>query len=389
MDKKLSSGNPSEENENAASQSEERTSPACERGSMIFEGVWMKLVSSPVSSSAPRGRHPKDTDTVSLLIQNMSQPQQKELEWESLREEIGSGRLMEGVEKAVMRMELGQEVVVTLEGEMSLPDSPADIPPDFVPSIQHTLRIQLKEHVAGAGDKVTMTAEDKLIRSQVLKALGAGLYSAGRVRRAQEKWEAGVQLFNILQAEDRSDPHSAEMNRRCQDAQVFLLLNTALCKLKRSLWKPAHDDCTEVLDLQPHNVKALFRRGQAGIQLDQWDEAEKDFKKAQQLDPTLRREISSQMKILTDKKKAQNQKDMPAMQAIFAKGNVYSSKEVAPIRKVNDSPPIQIKSLESEYDEIEEEEEEDALMKRQQWYNQMLGTGQMRLGNTFDDDDDS
>jgi hypothetical protein len=132
---------------------------------------------------------------------------------------------------------------------------------------------------------------------------------------------------------------------------VPLLLNTALCKLKRGAWAEAALDCTEVgrnphlndestgvdpnpcmhlahtlladsedvpalpqvLDLQPKNAKALFRRGKARIEMGEWPDAERDLKKAQQCDRTVRAEVAAQLRELAKRITAQDKKDMAEM----------------------------------------------------------------------------
>lgn len=62
-------------------------------------------------------------------------------------------------------------------------------------------------------------------------------------------------------------------------------LNNAACKLKLRDYKQAVKLCTKVLDADSKNVKALYRRAQAYIQLVDLDLAEMDIKKALEIDP--------------------------------------------------------------------------------------------------------
>uniref|UniRef100_A0A803PWQ6 peptidylprolyl isomerase n=1 Tax=Cannabis sativa TaxID=3483 RepID=A0A803PWQ6_CANSA len=58
-----------------------------------------------------------------------------------------------------------------------------------------------------------------------------------------------------------------------------------LAKLKLKDYKQAEKFCTKVLDLDSKNVKALYRRAQAYIQLVDLDLAEIDIKKALEIEP--------------------------------------------------------------------------------------------------------
>lgn len=62
-------------------------------------------------------------------------------------------------------------------------------------------------------------------------------------------------------------------------------LNNAACKLKLKDYKQAEKLCTKVLESDSQNVKALYRRAQAYIQLVDFDLAEVDIKKALEVDP--------------------------------------------------------------------------------------------------------
>ena len=42
--------------------------------------------------------------------------------------------------------------------------------------------------------------------------------------------------------------------------------------------------CGSALELEPNNVKGLFRRGQAYVKLHEYEKAKNDFTKAQELD---------------------------------------------------------------------------------------------------------
>lgn len=59
----------------------------------------------------------------------------------------------------------------------------------------------------------------------------------------------------------------------------------AACHLKLSKSSEAAADCSEVLERDPRNVKALFRLGQALVGLKDYEEAIKQLKQAAELEP--------------------------------------------------------------------------------------------------------
>mmetsp|Transcript_9495 Transcript_9495/g.17804 ORF Transcript_9495/g.17804 Transcript_9495/m.17804 type:complete len:400 (-) Transcript_9495:685-1884(-) len=256
-----------------------------------------------------RSHAPRDTDQVHVklweVVNGVPGP------CEPLKFTMGDGTAMEGLEKVLEELPMDYCVRATLQGEYTLPDIPAEVPEDEdLASTILVMDVELVDIVRGEGDKVSMKGPVKLKRGAELKEMGAQLFAAKRYRRAEEIWTRGAQLFNVLEAEDQFNPSTRSVNEACNAAQIPLLLNTCLCKLKRGAWQEARDDCTEVLDLDPKHVKALFRRGSALIELEEWKEAEADLKQAQRLDPKLRKEVGEKLKYLASRIKAQDQKDM-------------------------------------------------------------------------------
>ncbi|KAH9738751.1 peptidylprolyl isomerase [Citrus sinensis] len=65
-------------------------------------------------------------------------------------------------------------------------------------------------------------------------------------------------------------------------------LNNAACKLKLEDYSEASSLCTKVLELEPLNVKALYRRSQAYLKTSELEKAEADIKRALTIDPNNR-----------------------------------------------------------------------------------------------------
>merc|ERR1712217_758924 len=65
-----------------------------------------------------------------------------------------------------------------------------------------------------------------------------------------------------------------------QELLTTLRLNAAQGELKRSRWKEAIAFCNPVIAQEPNNVKALYRRGLARIELDDFKGAVDDLRHA-------------------------------------------------------------------------------------------------------------
>lgn len=76
-----------------------------------------------------------------------------------------------------------------------------------------------------------------------------------------------------------------EEKEKAKVLKISSNLNNAACKLKLKNYKEAEKLCTKVLETDDKNVKALYRRAQAYMNLVELELAEKDIKKALEIDP--------------------------------------------------------------------------------------------------------
>ena len=70
----------------------------------------------------------------------------------------------------------------------------------------------------------------------------------------------------------------------CSKLKCQCFLNLAACYLKSENHNKVTEYCGSALELEPNNVKGLFRRGQAYVKLHEYEKAKNDFTKAQELD---------------------------------------------------------------------------------------------------------
>lgn len=249
--------------------------------------------------------------------------------------DVGDGTVMEGIETAAVAgagdgngLQEGDVALVTIRGEYTLPDVPADIPADLLPDddddddgestpvtssspgqmkrAASRLRenedapdrddknrhrdplanevFHLQVRVASVGTarkgKIAMSAAERVAWGAKLREMGTALFKAGRTRRAEAKYAAGADLFTVMAAESEFDPAAAEDNRAAAAAAVPLYNNLALCMFRRGAWREAEEACTECLDLAPGDVKASLRRAAARLELGRWEEAEADLARA-------------------------------------------------------------------------------------------------------------
>jgi len=105
--------------------------------------------------------------------------------------------------------------------------------------------------------------------SQKVKEEGNESFRTGKIPQAIESYTKALNLCTDKEANVKADIY-------CNRAACFV-----------QLYEPHKviNDCTECLELQPMNVKALLRRGLANESLDKMRLALEDFRKVMSLDP--------------------------------------------------------------------------------------------------------
>ncbi|TXG60926.1 hypothetical protein EZV62_012289 [Acer yangbiense] len=124
-----------------------------------------------------------------------------------------------------------------------------------------------------------MSTPEKIEAAGKKKEDGNALFKAGKYARAAKRYEKAVKYIEY------DSSFGEEEKKQAKALKVACNLNDAACKLKLKEYKQAEKLCTKVLELESRNVKALYRRAQAYIQLADLDLAEFDIKKALEIDP--------------------------------------------------------------------------------------------------------
>jgi len=113
--------------------------------------------------------------------------------------------------------------------------------------------------------------------AKVIRALGNDYFKQDRVQDASEKYSKALRYLDSCLGSVEADQVKQE--------RIPLLTNRASCNLKLKRYAEVIADCTDVLNLDANNIKALSRRGQAHLQLKSSEEAVADFSRAAKAAP--------------------------------------------------------------------------------------------------------
>ncbi|VVA33657.1 PREDICTED: peptidyl-prolyl cis-trans isomerase [Prunus dulcis] len=220
--------------------------------------------------------------------------------------------VIDGLDRAVLTMKKGEVALLTFAPEYAFgssesPQELAVVPPNS--TVYYEVELVSFEKDKESWD---MNTEEKIEAAGKKKEEGNALFKAGKYARASKRYEKAVKYI------DYDTSFSEEDKKQSKVLKVACNLNNAACKLKLKDYKQAEKLCSKVLEIEGRNVKALYRRAQAYIQLADLDLAELDIKKALEIDPN-NRDVKLEYKTLKEKMKEFNKKEAKFYGNMFAK----------------------------------------------------------------------
>jgi len=157
---------------------------------------------------------------------------------------------------------------------------------------------------------------------------GNGLFKGQRFKGAISKYEKALEWIDV----DFSDD---ELLKKKQELTISVNNNMALICSKKKDWSAATEHATKALDVEPNNVKALMRRGQAQMQNGNLEEAKRDLKRALSLDKS-NTVIKKLLKVCTAKHKAYVEKQQKLYANMFGGGKKKKKRKVAQKKEEED-----------------------------------------------------
>ncbi|CAE7477477.1 FKBP70 [Symbiodinium natans] len=208
--------------------------------------------------------------------------------------------------------------------------------------VQHTLFHGEKEDFKAWRQ---LPFDEKKVISERLKEEGNDLFKKGSWMDAVEKYEEAASLVHYYWSTDANwrknnrgidddvlklvdDLGGTEEDARWQRKhRALCALNLAACKQKLDKFDEAIIACDVTLELDPDNVKALYRRAESRIRPTKataydHDIAIKDLAKANALDPS-NQTVERLLVRLRGERRVQREKDAKTYTGLFDRGQIY------------------------------------------------------------------
>ncbi|XP_066443396.1 AH receptor-interacting protein isoform X1 [Eleutherodactylus coqui] len=163
-------------------------------------------------------------------------------------------------------------------------------------------------------DAWAMSDDEKLGAVPLLHQEGNQLYKEGNIPEAAAKYYEAIACLKSLQMKEQ--PGSPDWISL--DTQITpLLLNYCQCKLLEGDYYQVLEHCSSILNKYSDNIKALFKRGRAHAAVWNASEAEQDFSRAVELDPSLAPLVAKELKKLETRLNEKDREDKARFRGIF------------------------------------------------------------------------
>ncbi|XP_062163498.1 70 kDa peptidyl-prolyl isomerase-like isoform X2 [Alnus glutinosa] len=221
-------------------------------------------------------------------------------------------QVIAGLDRAVATMKKGERAILTINPDFGFGSSEvrrdlAVIPPSSNVVYEVEVLDFSKEKAPSE-----MSNSEKIEAARRKKEEGNLLFKTGKYQQAGKKYDKAADYIS----EDESFGDDEE--KLAKQLRVSCWLNRAACSLKLNDFQGAIKLCSQVLDIEFYNVKALYRRAQAYMETADFFSAELDIKKALETDPQ-NREVKLIQKNLKHLQAESNKRDSKLYINMFAR----------------------------------------------------------------------
>ncbi|GFO09966.1 peptidylprolyl isomerase [Plakobranchus ocellatus] len=160
----------------------------------------------------------------------------------------------------------------------------------------------------------SMNETEKLNQIPKLREAGNEAYRGKDYDEAANKYAQALSMLEELMLQEK--PGDDDW-KKLDDLKRPLLLNFSQCKLLTGDFYPVITHTSDVLERDPDNVKALFRRGKAHSAVWNVEEARKDLARVTELDPKLEGAVHKELAALDSRLKEKDKQEKSSFLGMF------------------------------------------------------------------------
>jgi peptidylprolyl isomerase len=233
---------------------------------------------------------------------------------------VGVGQVIKGWDEGFASMKVGEKAVLEITPEYGYGQSGS--PPKIPGNATLLFDVELLGFKEKLKEKWEMSPEERVEFAKKLKTEGTEFFQKQKYQDAVTKYEdaANYAVDEGISGNDVPDEEHA--------LYVSCSLNVAMCYIKLKEWADAAQACNSVLEIdsEAKNIKALYRRGLARLNLGLLQEAKEDLMVAYNVDPKnkdVRKALASIKEAHADNKK----KEKAAFGGLFDRVDMYDDKK--------------------------------------------------------------
>uniref|UniRef100_A0A8C4XBR6 peptidylprolyl isomerase n=1 Tax=Erpetoichthys calabaricus TaxID=27687 RepID=A0A8C4XBR6_ERPCA len=215
-----------------------------------------------------------------------------------------------GVDRAMKRMEKGECCLLYLSPRYGF-GTEGHSHFGIGPNADLIYEVLLKEFVK-VKNTWDMTMVEKLELAVAAKQKGTQYFKAGKYIQAVIQYQKIVPCLEI--EENHSEEHQASVKALVLSS----LLNLAMCHLRLQEYSHAVEKCNKVIEVDNSNEKALYRRGKAWLQMNEFYLAKSDFERVLEIN-TENKAAQAQISICLQKIREHHEREKQTYANMFQK----------------------------------------------------------------------
>lgn len=244
---------------------------------------------------------------------------------ENLEFKVGDGIVIDGIDRVVQSMKVKESAMVSIVPNLAFETATNLLTSEFSgkgfsKSSRLLVDIVLTK-LEKSKDVWSMSFEEKVDEMRVRKTRGNELFKEGRFASAKKSYDRAVAFFDSPTSE-----LSPDLKLKVNELLVDCHLNLAACLGKMGDVQKVLTHCKKALDIQPSNVKALYRQGCAYLDLDDYYNASSSWKYALELSPG-NSFVIRKLRELKDKRLQQDAADKRLFSNMFDRLSKMEKKE--------------------------------------------------------------
>ncbi|NWR25157.1 FKBP8 isomerase, partial [Emberiza fucata] len=216
---------------------------------------------------------------------------------------LGDCDVLQALDLCVQLLEMGETALIVSDAKYCYGAQGRS--PDVPPNASLTLEVELLA-ARDAPDLELLSGKEKVQLANRKRERGNFFYQQADYVLAVNSYDIALRILGSSSKVDFSPDEEAEL----LDVKVKCLNNLAASQLKLDHFKAALKSCNQVLEHQPGNIKALFRKGKVLAQQGEYREAIPILKAALKLEPsnkTIHAELSKLVKKHADQRNVETE----------------------------------------------------------------------------------